>query len=162
MPRIIIAICLVILLLLGSIFASVAFRRPPGRPSVKVNFVGFTNDASGMRLASFAISNGSSWDVSRDSHYCVRSPAGAKGTTFAEGWCPTGGSTLRAGSSEIVTIPAPTNQPSWRAAFSTRKDEGTVTTMVSELLIEGQKIGLPTRYRRVGYWISSDVIQEQP
>jgi len=160
MKRIIIAICLVVLLLLGSLFAFIAFRRPPGRPTVLVRFAGFTNDTSGIRLATFAISNASPWAVVRGGHYRVQTQAGARWTNLTHGWFP--GSTLRARASEVVTLTAPTNQSEWRVAFTSHQDEGAIFTMAGELLIEGQKLGFPTRYRRVGHPVYSDLIHEQP
>jgi len=150
----------ILLLALAGFFAFIAFSPPAGRPAVIVSFIAFTNDAVGTRLAVFAVSNAGPWAVSRGSDYRVQLPSGRRWTDFSEGWFPTGGSTLKPGLSELVILNAPTNQSEWRIAITSRKQEGVVFGMATELLIEAQKLGLPTRYRRVSYSTFSDLVHE--
>ena len=147
-------------LALGSVFAVIAFRRPPPRPAVAALFVGFTNDTTGARVALFAISNASPSAVVRGSHYTVQHSAGDRWTDLTEGWLP--GRALRSASSELVAVAPPTNQAVWRAAFSVRMDEGILFGAATELLLEAQKEGLPTHYRRQSFSIGSDPIQTTP
>jgi hypothetical protein len=160
MKRLVTICCLIVLLILGGISLVVLSRRPHPRPSLDVFFLGYTNTTAGARLALFSISNASPWAVVRQSHYTVQSPVGNRWARLAEDWIP--GVSLRPAASEVVTITAPTNQPIWRVAFSARKDEGMLVGMTTELLLEGQKLGLPTRYRRQGFAVFSESVQQPP
>jgi hypothetical protein len=113
---------------------------------VGIRFAGFTNDLDGDRWAGFTFSNGSAWPVIRSSRYEIDMPKANRWTKLSEGWA--GGSTLAAGASEVLWMTAPTNWNIWRATFTFSKDEGTFYVMVTESLLEVQKLGLPLHYRR--------------
>lgn len=155
--RIFVISCCGLLLVLAAMLTFVAFRRPQGRPAMTVTFVGFTNNAGGARVASFSISNDGARTVQRSGGYRIQIPAGDHWTNLTDGFLPA--KRLRAGTSEVVMLSAPTNQSSWRASFSGRYDEGLVARILAELLIEGQKLGVPLRHRRVGYSVHSDSVQ---
>jgi hypothetical protein len=156
---IIIAICLCIALGIGGVTV-VALRPASAKPIVSIRFAGLTNDLSGCRWAGFTISNGNSWLLNRSSHYTIGLPNGNRWIRFHEGWA--GGSILSAGATEALWIVAPTNQNVWGATFTFRKDEGTLYLIVTELLLEAQKLGLRLNYRRrsSNYAFSCEVVEE--
>lgn len=145
-----------------ALFTGLVLGRRPAKPSVHVSLLGFTNDGSGMSLAIFTISNASPWAVSRDAHYRVQGAMGARWTNLSEGLIAAGAKALATRQCESVTIPAPTNQQAWRLAVLTSREDGVLMGMVTELLMEGQKLGLPTRFRRPGqFWAVSEWIEGQ-
>lgn len=139
--------------------AIVLFKRPV-RPSVSATFRGFTNDANGTRLASFVISNASSWSVERFGTYRVQQAQGKGWTNYNEGWFVTAGSNLPAGGSEIITLPAATNQPRWRVAFNVGNKEGFLLKAASQWIFEAQNLGLPTQHRSLSYSVWTNPIEE--
>src|SRR4051794_15361063 len=86
-------------------------------PIASVNFLGYTNDASGTQLATFAVTNLSDITVARlpKCLIWVEVPGG--------GWMPhsgvllTGRRVLGIGASEIITITSPAAKSSWRVSF---------------------------------------------
>ena len=105
------------ILALGVISAYVALRRPSPRLAIAVGFIGYTNDASGQRLARFAISNGCTFPVLRWGDYWVEEksrPLRYVGQSL--------GPTLRRlapAQSETNAVPVVvTNQAVWRASFA--------------------------------------------
>jgi hypothetical protein len=159
MARKSVIICVIMILVVGAAVTMFVLGRPSGPPKLSVRFLAFTN-AAGTRLASFVISNDSPWAVTRESGYHIQVPVGRRWSTITNDWFPTGGRVLRPGQTETLTIAAPVQQPQWRIAFPARRDGSAVTVMATELLIEAQKRGLPTRYRRVAHSVASDLIQE--
>lgn len=151
---------LLAIILLGCAVALVRLPRPTGWPTVQIRFAGYTNDASGARLASFSIANVSLWSVKIGSSYQLQVPNAAGWMTHTNDYLARGGCIVRAGHSEILSIPAPSGHRQWRAAFSARHDEGLLRRIATELLIEAQKLGFPTRYRRVGHRVVSDTVLE--
>jgi len=82
-------IMLFVLLVVCALLAWVAYQPPPGRPSVSVSFLGYTNDTSGTRLAMMAVTNlGTSMVLVYRG--CIGIPAPAE----FRGWTPIKGSEL--------------------------------------------------------------------
>ena len=157
----IIIICVITILVVGAAITMFVVGRPTGPPpKLSVRFVAFTNNAAGTRLAAFIISNDSPWAVTRESAYHIQVPVGRRWISVTNDWFPTGGRVLDPGQTETLTITAPVQQPQWRVAFLARRDGSAVAGMATELLLEAQKRGLPTRYRRVSHSVASDLIQE--
>jgi hypothetical protein len=122
-----------VLLLLAGGLAGVGLRQPrhspsrlSGNPFASVTFLGYTNDASGTRLATFAVTNLSDFAVARSPKclICFATPG--------RGWAPhsaallPGGRRLGAGASEIVAIKPPTTQSPWRVSLYVSNDVGPV------------------------------------
>jgi hypothetical protein len=102
----------------------VAFQ--PNKPPASVTFLGYTNDVAGTRLATFVISNCNSIVARRQAGYWIEMPTPIGGTNRASCWFSSSHD-LNARASEIVEVPVPTNQPSWRVLLSIRTDLGRVT-----------------------------------
>jgi hypothetical protein len=107
----------------------VAFQVPSRKPQVSVGFLSYTNDATGARLATFVVSNLNSFVVRRQAGYWIELPTSTGGTNQASCWFSSGND-LSARAFEVVAVPVPTNQPSWRVLLSIRTDLGPVTEMI--------------------------------
>jgi hypothetical protein len=138
--------------LISLLIACVAFSAPPepppskGNPFGSVAFLGYTNDASGTRLARFAVTNLNASAVTR-SHKCLIWAA-QSGTLFTPQWRPQSAflfpesRVLGAGASEIVTVPPPTNPSPWRISLYLERvynDGSTNTMQIDSGRIESQR-----------------------
>jgi hypothetical protein len=103
---------------------SVAFR--PEKPPASVTLLGFTNDVAGTRLGRFVVSNLNSSVVRRQAGYWIELPTPTGGTNRASCWFSSSHD-LNARAFEVVAVPVPTNEPSWRVLLSIRTDLGRVT-----------------------------------
>lgn len=156
MKRLLVITAILLALPLGLVL-KIVLKGPPGRPAVRVSFAGFTNGAAGKRLAVFAVSNASPQAVVRQAHYSIIQPgAGGRSAQAGEGWFPNGGGTVHAGECERVVVEAPAVSGPWGVALLVRQREGMVHGIATELLLEAQKRGFPTRYRRAGFSVKSD------
>ena len=126
--------------------AWVAFQLPSREPQVTVTFLAYTKDATGTRLATFVVSNLSSFVVRRQAGYTMELPTSTGGTNQASCWFSSG-QNLNARAFEIVAVPAPTNQPSWRVFLSIRTDLGPITEMMDAVgfMIFGIQSPFPER-----------------
>jgi len=98
----------------------------PEKPPASVAFLGYTNDATGTRVATFVVSNCSSFVVRRQAGYWIELPAPTGVTNGASCWFSRSHD-LKAGTFEIVAVPVPTHEPSWRVLLSIRTDLGGAT-----------------------------------
>ena len=105
----------------------VAFQ--PKKPPASVAFLGYTNAATGTRLAAFVISNCNSFVVRRQAGYWIELLTPTGGTNRASCWFSSSYD-LNARAFEIVAVPVPTNQPSWRVLLFIRTDLGPITEMM--------------------------------
>ncbi|MCI0539087.1 MAG: hypothetical protein L0Z50_28095 [Verrucomicrobiales bacterium] len=137
----------------------VAFQREPREPQASVTFLGYTNDATGTRLATFVHSNLNSFVVRRRAHYWIELPTSAGGTNQASCWFSSGND-LKARAFEIVAVPGPTNQPSWRVSLSVTPDVGIVTEAMDFVgfIFFGFQSPFPQRrsYEVRSDWIEAD------
>jgi hypothetical protein len=99
-------------------FAWVAFQSflpAPGPAKVTLTLVGYTNGASGIRLAVFAVTNVGSSEVQVYAH-CILTPSPSEPGALI-GYFPGGygwQSTLDRNASGRFTLPPPTNHSSWK------------------------------------------------
>jgi hypothetical protein len=150
----------VILVAVAGLLTWIALQPPAVRPSATVIFGGYTNDAAGMRLAVFTVSNTSVSSVRRLSHYWIQIPTSKRWTNISEGWFSCGTSVLPSGGTEVVTVVVPTNQASWRPRLTMTPDVGALRDMMDSLMAAARNAGLPTRSRKMTYSASSDWISE--
>lgn len=136
------------------------FQKPLKRPNMTVTFMGYTNDTSGTRLASFAVSNAGPSTVQRTSHYWIQIPTAKRWTNLSDGWLV--GSVLAPGSSETVVIPAATNQSSWRVSFYVSAEVGLMRDVMRSTAQLARDAGLRPRYRPVNYGVQSEWIEAAP
>jgi hypothetical protein len=122
----------------------VAFQ--PKKAPASVTFLGYTNDAFGTRLATFVVSNLNSFVVRRQAGYWIELPTSTGGTNKTSCWFSSSND-LKARAFEIVAVPVPTNQPSWRVFLSIRTDLGPVTEMMDAVgfMIFGFQSPFPQR-----------------
>jgi hypothetical protein len=132
----------------------VAFQCLPREPKLSVTFLGYTNDVTGTRLATLVVSNLSSFVVRRQAAYWIELPAPAGGTNRAGRWYSSSND-LKARAFEILAVPVPTNQPSWRVLLYIRTDLGPLTEMIDD--VEFMMFGFQSRFpRRRKYELRSD------
>ena len=112
------------------IVAWAAFQ--PKKPPASVKFLGYTNNATGTRLATFVVSNCSSFAVRRQAGYWIELPTPTGATNRASLWFSSSHD-LKAGAFEMVEVPVPMNQHSWRVLLPIRTDLGRVTETMHEL-----------------------------
>ena len=107
------AVCgLLLLLSVGAFFRNA--NRPLGPAKMTVIFSGFTNDASGARLAAFLVSNSGAAALFRLPLYTIEE---SWQTAPASRGSLRRGATLVPGQSRMCLLPAPTNQSPWRVVF---------------------------------------------
>jgi hypothetical protein len=135
------------------------FRPQPPRPAVTAAFLGCTNDNAGTRLASFTVSNQGPSAVRRLSDYRIQIPTAQRWTNLYDGYLTGGSSVLPSGRSEIVTVVAPTNQPSWRPWFRVNPDVGVVSDTVKAVVDAARAAGLTRRYRKT-FGVDCDWVRE--
>jgi hypothetical protein len=111
------------------IMALVAVQCASREPQVSITFLGYTNDAAGTRLATFAVSNLNSFVVRRQAGYWIERQTPTGGMKQASCWFNSSND-LKGRAFEIVEVPGPTNQPSWRISLSIRTDIGPVNEMM--------------------------------
>jgi hypothetical protein len=130
------------MLMLACIASPAPTEGAPGNPYGSVTFLGYTNNASGTRLARFAVTNLNAYAVTRSDKclICVATPGA--------GWTPQsaflfpGSGALGAGASEIVTVPPPTNRSPWRISLyfdHAYNDGGTNTCQIDSGRIESKR-----------------------
>jgi hypothetical protein len=110
----------VIIVACAALFLSVCaiFWRPKrvaAPAKITVTFCGFTNEATGVRLASFRVSNLGGRGVFRWPAYSIEERGRVNPLT--RGSCG-GGCVLGPGRSSICLLPAPSNSAPWRAVFA--------------------------------------------
>ena len=100
----------VLLLMLG------VGQRRTDWPKVSVTLLGYTNDATGSRLATFAVTNLSQSAVIRNWGYWIQSPSAnpQNGSNISWNLFQPGKTRLLQGEAETLWVVAPTNLPSWR------------------------------------------------
>jgi hypothetical protein len=104
----------------------------PRKPPASVNFLAYTNDAAGIRLATFVVSNCNSFLFRRQAGYWIELSTPTGGTNRLSRWF-SGSHDLDAGAFEAVAVPVPTNQLPWRVLLPIRTDLGRVPETMHEL-----------------------------
>ena len=136
-------------------------QRPEAPPNVTVTLLGYTNDATGARLAAFAVSNLSPSAVWLQSHYRVQTPTATRWTNLANGWLPGGSRLLNTGTSQTIAVPllGTTNRP-WRVSLSVSPDVGFVRETMEKTVVPLRSVGLKTRHYKANYGVCCDWIRE--
>ncbi|HEV2434454.1 MAG TPA: hypothetical protein VG077_00490 [Verrucomicrobiae bacterium] len=144
----ILTLIVIVIVVLFTLGAWVAFLPPPGRPNISITFLGYTNDATGARLARFAITNlNHSTIFAYNPNIEIQSPTEQGDVTnYWPGynqWQQLH-STLDEGASINFTIIPPTNQSPWRLAFYVYPDRGksAKNTIKSVVSISCLSVGL--------------------
>jgi hypothetical protein len=128
------------------------------QPRASVTFLGFTNDASGTRLANFAITNLSQIAVVREPKYLIWVPTLFRGWTPSSGSLMASGRVLQPGASEIVTIKPPAAQTAWRVSFYVCNDVG-IKRLVNATW---RFLGRPSKFPIGTFQADSGRIETQP
>ena len=119
---------LIVIVIVGlfTLGAWVAFLPQPGRPNISITFLGYTNDATGTRLAKIAVTNmNASIIFVYEPHIELQAPTDPRGyEDYFSGVNCSWHSTLDRGASGSFTIPPPTNQSPWRLSFYVYPDRG--------------------------------------
>jgi hypothetical protein len=125
-----------------------AFRPPPGRPSISVKLLSYTNDNFGTRLAMISVANLSAFPIyvyQPRIELSEPTPGVYPQSTYVGQWH----STLGGGASGSFTIPPPTNQPTWKLSFLVCNDVG-VAQMIQRIVF-GVRRQMPSRIE--GDWM---------
>jgi hypothetical protein len=108
----------------------VAFQLRAREPQLSVTFLAYTNDATETRFATFVVSNLNSYVVRRQAAYWIELRT-STGVTNLAGCCWfSTANDFNPRTHEIIAVPVPTNQPSWRVLLSIRTDLGPVREMM--------------------------------
>jgi len=115
-----------VMLALFTLGAWVAFLPQPQRPNISIAFLGYTNDASGARLAKIAVTNLNPTTIFvYQPHLEIQAPADPRNyEDYFSGVNCSWNATLASGASGSFTIPPPTNQLPWRLSFYVYPDRG--------------------------------------
>ena len=103
-------------------------------PKVSVTLLGYTNDATGSRLARFAVTNLSQSAVIRDWGYWIQSPSAnpQNGSNISWNLFQPGKTLLLQGEAETLWVVAPTNLASWRISLSVSYPESIAKRIMRE------------------------------
>lgn len=106
-------------------------------PKVSVTLLGYTNDASGNQLATFAVTNLSQSAVIREAGYWIQSPGAIpqNGSNISWNLFTAGkNSRLLPGDAETLFVVTPTNQSPWRISLSVSYPESMAKRVLRETL----------------------------
>jgi len=149
----ILTLIVIVIAALFTLGACVAFHPFPGRPKVSITFLGYTNDAAGIRLARFAITNlNNSTIFAYEPNIEIQSPTEPGGIAYYfpgyNQWQRLH-SKLDEGASLKFTIIPPTNQSPWRLTFLVEPDVGVTHGIIKGVVsISCMSVGLLPRYWR--------------
>jgi hypothetical protein len=146
------AFLILIFATVAGLFAWVAFKAPlEERLSINVGFLGYTNVA-GTRSAAFTVSNHSKSAIRRLSNYRVQTQVSNRWINISFGTLMGGTAILPAGSSEVVTIIAPTNQMRCRLRLTVSPHVGVAReAMVNAIQATRSSLGLQHRMTQGAY-----------
>jgi hypothetical protein len=125
-----------------------AFQPPPGRPSISVKLLGYTNGNFGTRLAMISVTNLSAFPIYVYQPRIELSEL-TRGVYPQSIYVGQWHSTLRGGASGSFTIPPPTNQPTWKLSFLVCNDVG--AAQMIQRIIFGARRQMPSRVE--GDWM---------
>jgi hypothetical protein len=112
---------LIVIIIVGlfALGAWVAFLPAPGSPHISIAFLGYTNNATGTRLAKIAVTNlNTSTIFVYQPKIEIQAPTDPSGyENYFSGVNCSWRSMLDRGASGSFTIPPPTNQSPWRLSF---------------------------------------------
>jgi hypothetical protein len=122
----ILTLIVVVIVALFTLGAWVAFQPAPARPNISIAFLGYTNDATGTRLAKIAVTNLNATTIFvYQPRIEIQAPTDSRGyEDYFSGVNCSWNSTLAGGASGSFTIAPPTNQSPWRLSFYVYPDRG--------------------------------------
>ncbi len=129
--------------------------QPRHQPKVSVSFLGYTNDATGSRLATFVVNN------SEDSSILVLAPWVSIQTPTNVVGHGAGGGTLivKAHASSTLIIPSAPTQAPWKIHLRVTPDFGLWGEMKSFVVYKLLRLGLNPKYGNMPYGIDGTWIQ---
>ena len=142
-----------------------AFLAPTTRassiPIASVNFLGYTNDASGARLATFAVTNLGDIAVARSPKclICVAAPGGR--WVPHSGFLLAKGRVLGVGASETIAIKPPTTQSPWRVSLYISNEVGLAWTGKRLINAVLRLLGRPCPYGAATRQVDSERIESR-
>src|SRR5437867_9278951 len=130
------------------------FRRPPPILSVAVSFTGYSNDAAGTRLATFALTNQGTVEVMDFGAYRVESQQQVN-VAYKQGTRTPGGTWLPPGQVENFALVAPSNVGPWRIQAYCARDglRRKLNNIMGESLLPKRLRGLPAETFPHSDWI---------
>jgi hypothetical protein len=154
--------------ILGLAMASFVFSSPArhhsGSLAGSVRFLGYTNDASGARLARFGVTNSSAFAVARAPKCLICAPAsGGVWTPHSAIVLPAfpRNKELGAGRSEVIAIPPPPNQSPWRVSFYLSNDAGPGWVVKRPINVFLVRLGLRAWYGVETHQVDSGPIEDR-
>jgi hypothetical protein len=133
-------------------------------PRGSVTFLGYTNDASGARLAEFKVTNQSEVAVAREPHCVVLFKP--SGSVWTPQWAvpismPPRRIVLAAGMSETLILRPPTNQLPWRISVYFSNQVGPTWPIKRLVNAALPQVGLPAPYGVATFGADSEPIEGQ-
>jgi hypothetical protein len=144
----------------GAMLLWIVLQPDPGPPRASVTLLGYTNDANGVRLARFAITNLSLSPMYRASRYHILIPLRQYWESESMGYFSTQ-RVLGTSASETLTVPVPTNQPTWRIWIMVYTDPGHTAVSGSGKAAALLRAMLTPGYRVNWYSIQSGPVADE-
>jgi hypothetical protein len=125
------------------IAAVVSFHRAPRNSAgLRLRFLRYSNDFSGMRFGLFEISNGTPSSVERLVDYSRRTDGQAESRGNSDGLLPDS-HLLNPSGTEILVIPCPVTSERWRVGVSCRQPSAARNLLIEPLNRAIRLFGLP-------------------
>lgn len=149
----------VIILFLGLVAGLVVLVefQPRCQLNVSVSFLGYTNDSTGSRLATFVVTNfESSSMLVLAPIVCIQTPTNEVGHGAAGGMLIVG-----AHASRVLAVPSPPTQVPWRIHLRVTPDFGVWREIKSFVMYRLLSVGLKPNYGNMPYgidgtWVKAD------
>ena len=147
-------------LFIAVIAAFVFFHSAPANPArLKLRFLRYSNDSSGMRFGLFEISNGTPSRVERLLDYSRRTDGQAESRGNSDGLLPDS-RILDPSVTEILAIPCPVTSERWRVGVSCRQPLGPTGARVERLNRATRFFGLPAIGERPSFLVFTPWIHD--
>jgi hypothetical protein len=149
------------LLIIAPLFALVllVMAQSPRKPNIAITFLGYTNSATGSRLAMFSVRNLEASPVNAWGPFIW-----LKTATNVIGFMQPGstdvGGLLAAGASKVVTVPPPTNYVAWTIEVRADHDFGTWREIKCFVMYKLIALHFRPRYGNMGFSIQGRWIND--
>jgi len=132
--------------------------QPARRPNLSIRFIGYTNGANGLRLATFRVTNMDASTVEVGAPMiCIQTDSAIEGHG-APGARPIG--LLKGGLSKDICVPPPTNTIAWTVALRANRDFGTWEAIKSFVMYRLIDLKFRPRYGNMGFSIFGEWVTE--
>ena len=149
------------LLLIAPLLALVllVMTQPPRKPNIAITFLGYTNNPTGSRLATFSVKNLDGSAVNAWGPF-VWLKTNTNIIGFAQPGSTDVGGLLNPGALKVITLPPPTNSMPWKIEIRADHDFGTWREIKCFIMYKLIALHLKPRYGNRGSSIESEWIKD--